>query len=262
MSDIAVDPRAGAVEAGVGTDHETELAEESKGLGVAAWLAIAWLVFILILALFASHLPVGDPYQSIAAIARKGPLQVSGHLLGGDVLGRDMLARTAYGAQHSLAISFGAVGFGFVIGGLLGLIAGFVGGRTDTVLTAIFDIFLAFPALVLALTLVTFLKGQSVGGFDFSAQWVLVLALGIVSIPLLARITRASTLSWAQREFVLAAKAQGATSWRIMFREVLPNVLPAMLAIALLGVGVAMVAEAGLSVLGVGTRCPRRPGAT
>jgi len=255
VTNIAVDPRAAAVEPDLASAEDLEVAERKERLSPGAWLAILWLVLIVVLAFGASYLPVGDPYANVAVIARKGLFQ-SGHILGGDVLGRDMLARTAFGAQHSLAISFGAIAMGFLIGGTLGLVAGYIGGKTDTFLTAIFDILLAFPALVLALTLVTFLKGQHVGPFDFSAQWVLVLALGLVSIPLLARITRASTLSWAQREFVLAARAQGARSTRIMFREVLPNVLPAMLALALLAVGIAMVAEAGLSVLGVGTPLP------
>ena len=85
---------------------------------------------------------------------------------------------------------------------------------------------------------------------------VLIFALGIVSTPILARITRANTLQWAQREFVLAARAQGATDRRVMVREVLPNVLPAMFSIALLGIAVAMVAEGGLSILGVGVLPP------
>jgi peptide/nickel transport system permease protein len=85
---------------------------------------------------------------------------------------------------------------------------------------------------------------------------VLVVALGIVSTPILARITRANTLQWAQREFVLAARAQGATDRRVMIREVLPNVMPAMFSIALLGIAVAMVAEGGLSILGVGVHLP------
>ncbi len=81
---------------------------------------------------------------------------------------------------------------------------------------------------------------------------MVILGLGIVSIPILGRITRANTLTWSEREFVLAARAMGAKSWRIMFREVLPNVFPAMLSIALLGVGIAIVAEGGLSLFGVG----------
>jgi peptide/nickel transport system permease protein len=85
---------------------------------------------------------------------------------------------------------------------------------------------------------------------------VVILGLGIVSIPILGRITRANTLVWSEREFVLASKAMGAKSWRIMFREVLPNVLPAMMSIALLGVGIAIVAEGGLSLFGVGVQLP------
>jgi peptide/nickel transport system permease protein len=84
----------------------------------------------------------------------------------------------------------------------------------------------------------------------------LIIALGIVSIPLLARITRANTLAWSQREFVTAARAQGATHWRILFREVLPNVLPAMVSIALLGMAIAIVAEGGLAILGASVEPP------
>jgi peptide/nickel transport system permease protein len=108
---------------------------------------------------------------------------------------------------------------------------------------------------VLALSLVTVLAaGDSVS----SARriGVVILGLGIVSIPILGRITRANTLSWSEREFVLAARAMGAKNWRIMFREVLPNVLPAMLSISLLGVGIAIVAEGGLSLFGVGVQLP------
>ena len=110
-------------------------------------------------------------------------------------------------------------------------------------LGGITDILLAYPQLVLALSVVTFL-GNSV-------FWVTV-ALAIVSIPVLSRISRASTLSWAEREFVVAARAQGAKHGRVMIREILPNVLPAMLSIALLGVAVVIVAEAGLAIIGAG----------
>ena len=105
---------------------------------------------------------------------------------------------------------------------------------------------LSFPALVLALALVAVLQGR------VSDLLTLVLALGIISIPVLARITRANALVWSQREFVMAARAQGARDWRIMIREVLPNVLPSAFSIALLGVAVVIVAEAGLALVGVG----------
>ena len=144
---------------------------------------------------------------------------------------------------------------GLVVGGALGLVAGYLRGKTETVLTTIFDALLAFPQLVLALALVAVLAS----GEDVSSTrrlGVLILALGIVAIPILGRITRANTLIWSQREFVTAARSLGATSGRVVRREVLPNVLPAMFSISLLGVAVAIVAEGGLSLLGVGVQPP------
>ncbi len=176
-------------------------------------------------------------------------------LLGADTIGRDMLSRIVYGTRTSFIIGFGAVAFGMVIGGFLGLVTGFFRGRVDGIITPAMTILLAIPQFVLALALVTVLAS----GDDTSSTrriLVVVLGLGIVSIPILGRITRANTLVWSEREFVLASKAMGAKSWRIMFREVLPNVLPAMMSIALLGVGIAIVAEGGLSLFGVGVQLP------
>lgn len=256
MTDIGLTP-AVAVGAPAAAGITADDTVGSAGLGIGAWLCIVWLAVVILGAIFASVIPgLADPLNPLAAIARKGPLTVSGHPLGGDALGRDLLSRSIYGGRASLEISFFSVGIGFVIGGMVGLIAGYFRGRIDTALTATFDILLAFPQLVLALTLVTFLKGSSFGPIDATPKVVLITALAIVSIPILARITRTSTLTWSQREFVMASKAQGAGNFRIIFREVLPNVLPAMLALALLGVGVAMIAEAGLSILGVGTPPP------
>ena len=158
-----------------------------------------------------------------------------------------MLARLVFGARTSMLVAVGAVTLGFIVGGFFGMIAGYFGGKIDTVLTGLFNVFLSVPAIILALALVAFLQqpgGQ--GGKTGSAlppELTLIIAIGIVSIPLLGRITRASALTWSQREFVLAARAQGAKNGRIMIREVLPNVLPAMFSIALLGIAVAIVAE-------------------
>lgn len=234
-----------------------------RGLGIGAWLAIGWLVFIVAIAVLAQlgALPLKNPNQSFAACARLGPFAkegtAPGHLLGCDSNARDMLSRLAYGAWSSLFVATGAVLFGLIVGGVLGLLAGFFGGKVDTVLTSIFNVFLAIPAIVLALALVAFLQGAAAsgnGGTTIDAKFLLILAIGIVSVPLLGRITRASALTWSQREFVLAARAQGARPLRIMVREVLPNVLPAMMSIALLAVAIAIVAEGTLSILGVGVK--------
>lgn len=235
-----------------------------KGLGFGAWLAIGWLAFIVAVSVLAQLgvLPLKSPTESFAECARLGPFAkegtAPGHLLGCDSNGRDMIARLAYGGWSSLVVATGAVLFGLVIGGSLGLLAGYVGRRTDTVITSLFNVFLAIPAVVLALALVAFLQGASASGTGGGPdpKVILILAIGIVSVPLLGRITRASALSWTQREFVLAARAQGAKPMRIMIREVLPNVLPAMFSIALLAVAIAIVAEGTLSILGVGVKPP------
>jgi peptide/nickel transport system permease protein len=222
-------------------------------LGIGAWLAIVWVGGLALLALLAPVLPIPDPNESFPEIARMGPS--SGHVLGGDAIGRDMLSRIIWGTRSSFIVGFGSVAFGLVLGGLLGLITGFFRGRVDSVVTPLMNVLLAIPQFVLALSLVTVLAtGEGVNSTRRLA--VVVLGLGLVSIPLLGRITRANTMAWSEREFVLASRAMGAKNWRIMVREVLPNVVPAMLSIALLGVGIAIVAEGGLSLFGVGVQLP------
>jgi peptide/nickel transport system permease protein len=163
-----------------------------------------------------------------------------------------MLAITLYGTRASFIVGFLSIAGAFIIGGTFGLLAGYFRGRIETVFTSMFDIILAFPQLILALARVVFLRGSPLNPSGIPPTLIVVIALGIVGIPILARITRASTLTWSERDFVLAAKAQGATNTRILFREVLPNVVPAMVSLATLSVAVAIVAEGALSILGVG----------
>jgi peptide/nickel transport system permease protein len=227
-------------------DAERPARRRFKGLGIGAWLCIGWLVLIIVGALLAPILPLDDPNDTLGGFIASRGFGADGHLLGGDSSGRDLLSRTVFGARNSLTVGFGAIIIGTVVGGLLGLVAGYYRGRIDTFIVGLLDVLLSFPALVLALALVSVLQDR------VSDLLTLVFALGIISIPVLARITRANTLVWSQREFVMAARAQGAKDRRIMIREVLPNVLPSAFSIALLGVAVVIVAEAGLGTLGVG----------
>lgn len=231
----------------------SELEARAARLGLGGVLAIGWLALVVLAALLAPILPLDDPNESFPAIARQGP-GTDGHIFGGDGLGRDLFSRVIWGARSSLLLSVSAVLFGLVVGGLLGLVAGYFRGRLDGLLTGLFDVLLAFPQLILAIALVTVFAGGAVSGTR--RMVVLILSLGVVSIPVLARITRANTLAWSQREFVLAARAVGTRRRTIMFREVLPNVLPAMFSITLLGIAVVIVAEGGLSILGVGVQLP------
>jgi peptide/nickel transport system permease protein len=217
---------------------------KGKGLGFGAWVAIGWLALVVGAAVLAPILPIPDPNKDVfSGLNRQGPSL--DHLFGVDANGRDVLARVIWGGRNSLAIGFFSIVIGFIIGGIFGLVAGYFRGKIGTALGSVTDILLAFPPLVLALAITT--------NLDRTIFYV-TLALAIVSIPVLARIARASTLSWSEREFVLAARSQGAKHGRVMLREVLPNILSAMFSIALLGIAVVIVAESGLAILGAGVK--------
>ncbi len=250
--------------AGAEVEVEAPPAYKKKGIGVISWIAIGWLTFISALAFLAPFLPLKDPQYGDLQRTSAGYFS-PGHLFGTDANGGDVLSRAIWGARSSLAIAVGAILVGVIVGGFLGLLAGFRGKATDSLLSALFNILLAFPQLVLALTLVSVLApdaGQANGNINLSHElytkrlYTVILAVGIVSIPLLARITRSNTLAWAQREFVTAARAQGARDRRVMFRDVLPNVLPAMLSIALLGVAIVIVLEGALAIFGLSIPAP------
>jgi len=241
------------------TDAKVEKSA-SKRLGLFGWVAIVWLALVTLSALLAPVLPVPAPDQHF--IGHETEAISFAHPMGTDGTGQDMMARVIWGARASLLISVSSVVLGLILGGLLGLIAGYYRGKLDTFLTNLFNVFLAVPQLVLALALVAVFASDPAkvsSQFHWIVDWPvsqrefwLIISIGIVSIPIIGRIARASTLTWAQREFVLAARSMGAKNRRIMIRDVLPNVLPAMFSIALLGVAVVIVLEGGLSILGVG----------
>jgi peptide/nickel transport system permease protein len=225
---------------------------KSKRLGIVGWFAIGWLVLVALMALVPGIFPVtGLHDRSIDAITNDKFSPSLAHPLGLDTSGYDMMTKVVYGARASMIVSVGAIVFSLFVGGFLGLIAGYFRGKLDTILTGMFNVMLAMPFLVLALSFVTvFASGDNVS--YAKRVFIVTLAIGIVSIPILGRITRANTMAWSDREFVLAARLQGAKTSRVIRREVLPNVIPAMFSIALLGVGIAIVVEGGLALLGVG----------
>jgi peptide/nickel transport system permease protein len=245
-------------DASVATAAELDTAVETqptRRLGIIGWLSVGWLVLIVGAALLAPILPIPDPNRTFPEISRQGPIQ-PGHILGGDANGRDMLSRVIWGARPSLMISTGAVVFGLLVGGFLGLLAGYFRGKLDAVLSMLFNVLLSIPALVLALALVAVFALSTPEQTVSNARrmMVLIFALGLVSIAPLGRITRAGTMSWSEREFVKAAQVTGARATRIIFREVLPNVWPAMMSIAFLSIAVVIVFEGSLAILGVGVQ--------
>ena len=212
---------------------------------VPIWLCYAWLATVLVCAVFAELLPVDDP-EAIDPINRlQGPSWA--HLFGTDTLGRDLLSRVVYGARVSVVVAVASLALGLTIGGALGIVAGYMRGKIDGIASWTVDVVLSFPALVLLIALVAYTGG---GLMNIS------LALGFLAIPAYARIARAHTMAISSEEFVLAARASGATRTRVLWREVLPNVLPALLAYGLIAMSLVIVIEGNLSFLGLSVSAP------
>lgn len=214
------------------------------------WLAIGWLVLIIGAALLAPLLPLGEHEDTAATLFEPSyaPLDLSSaHPLGTNNFGLDLLARVIYGARVSLTVSIVAVTIGVLVGGTVGLLAGYFRGKVDAVVGIFTNSLLAVPPLVLLLALASVLD-PSLRNIAF--------ALAVLAIPTMVRLARANTLVFVQREFVLAARAMGARRWRIMFRELMPNVAVPLLSYAMVVVAVLIVAEASLSFLGLGIPQP------
>jgi peptide/nickel transport system permease protein len=217
-----------------------------RGFGPGFWLAVFWLAIVAFCAMFADWLPLRDPLDPVIANRLDGPL--SGSLLGADGLGRDIFSRLVHGSRVSVVIGLTAVTIGMIVGGALGIIAGYFRGHFERALMAVLDVILAFPWLVLLLALVAFI-GQSLLAIS--------IAIGFLWIPAYARVARANTLSVVQREYVLAAKAMGASTTRILVREVLPNVVLPLLAYGLVAMGLVIIVESALAFLGLSVEAPQ-----
>jgi peptide/nickel transport system permease protein len=216
-----------------------------RGLGTLFWMAVGWMLLVFAAAAFTNLLPLPSP-TDMDMLERRASFSAL-HWLGTDALGRDELSRLIYGARISLTVGLCAPVIGLVIGGALGMLAGYFRGRFETLVVGSMDVLLAFPPLILALAVTAYL-GQSLLN--------LTCILGVLGIPAFMRVARASTLTLARREFVIAAQALGATHMRILLRELLPNVFLPLLAFFLLGVAVTIVVEGALSFLGLGVPPP------
>jgi peptide/nickel transport system permease protein len=244
-NDIGLNAPALDIEVAAPSEPEAPVGAFKKRLGVGFWLSVAWIVFIILVAVLAPWLPLKDPEVNFIDIQGKGrpPYSPSSeHLLGTDQDARDMLSRTVYGARVSLIVGFAAVAFGFLVGGTIGLVGGFVRGTFDKISSFIMLVLLSFPALILAI-LITSLMDRS--------MWTIALTLGILSVAPVGRLARSASLVYSEREFVMAARTMGAKPSHIMLRELLPNVVIPMSALALLGTAIAIVAEGGLAFLGL-----------
>lgn len=212
----------------------------------------ATIIFILLLmALFAPWLAPHDPYTQSLGFRLLPPIWSDGgnwsHPLGTDQVGRDYLSRLLYGTRISLTIGFGAASIGCVIGVTLGICAGYFGGKVDTIVSFFLTTQLALPGLLLAMALVFFI-GPSV--------WVVICIIGALHWTYYLVVTRSSTMRLKQIDFVAAAKAIGSNRRQILMHEILPNLLSQIIVVFTFEVGIAILAEAALSFLGVGIQSP------
>jgi peptide/nickel transport system permease protein len=213
-----------------------------RAAGAVVWLAAAILAAIVVAAVFAEQLaPYGANEQDITQRLR--PPDLRAHVLGTDEVGRDILSRMFYGARVSLLVGVIAVAVSCPIGVLIGLVAGYVGRRTDDALMRLTDIQLAIPTILLAIAVVAVL-GPGVRN--------VVITLSVTGWTLYARLVRGEALGVKTRDFVVAARAAGAGDMRIMFRHVLPNVLTPVIVVAVFAVANMIILEATLSFLGLG----------
>ena len=203
---------------------------------------------VALLFLVALLAPIISPHDPLAQSPDDSYLPPGpGHLLGTDELGRDLLSRILWGARVSLPVALVAVVVGLVGGGALGLVCGYRGGLTDLLLMRLVDALLAFPGLILAIAIVAALGPSLVNA---------MVAIGIVAIPVYARLVRGQILQLKQLEFITAARSMGASPLRIVFQHLVPNLLNPVLVQVSLSAGFAILAEATLSFLGLGAQVP------
>jgi peptide/nickel transport system permease protein len=210
----------------------------------AAMLGLVLLVLIGLAALLA---PVISPFDPLDISHGRFRPPNSMHRLGTDELGRDLLSRMLFGARISLRVGIISVGIAAAIGIPLGLISGYFGETIDNIISRVMDILLAFPGILLAIMIVAVLGP----GLDNA-----MIAIGLANIPTYARLVRASTLVEKSKDYVLAARAIGVSSGRMLVRQILPNVLAPVIVLGTLGVASSILAAAGLSFIGLGAQAP------
>jgi peptide/nickel transport system permease protein len=210
-----------------------------------SWIGLGLFLFVVILALAAPWVAPHDPLRQ-SLLHRLRPPSAE-FWLGTDVYGRDILSRLIWGARISLMIGLFAIGSAMIIGSLIGIIAGYYGGKLDIVLMQAMDVLLAFPSLILGLIVVAML-GPTVTN--------LVIAISLTAIPPFARIARAPTITIKEREFVEAGRSLGYSDTRLMFGHILPNIMPEILVMGSLWLATAIRVEASLAFIGLGVSPP------
>jgi ABC-type dipeptide/oligopeptide/nickel transport system permease subunit len=231
----------------------------------SAQVGLVILSLLLVVAIFASVIATHDPIdftdpnnktRTTPCIHLFGcPADQPEYLFGLDGNGRDLFSRVVYATQVSLFIGLSTVTFAIVVGTLIGALAGYIGGWFDNIIMRVMDVLLAFPSLLLAIALVAILRPIILGG-NLSPLIPALFAIGFVSIPVYARIVRASVISIKEQDFVAADRALGSSPLRLLFRRILPNALTPLIVQGTLGIATGILDAAALGFLGLGQQPP------
>ena len=217
-------------------------------------ISAVWVMIVLFLVVTGSFLPLPNPTEYDPDASGVG-LFSPGHILGTDINGYDLLSNVVNGARISILIALISVGVGGLIGSAIGIGSAYIRGKLDIVVNLLFNILLSIPNLVLGLALVAILATSADPSIPIDPNrrvFIIIFSLTTIIIPILGRIARGATLSWVNREFIVAARSMGMKDRHIIFKHIVPNVLPAIYAVIFLAIGVVIVAEGALSLLGVG----------
>lgn len=204
------------------------------------------LILTLIVTVLAPWVAPFDPFE-IRPNLRLVPPGTQPYILGGDELGRDLFSRLLWGARYSLVIGFTPVVIGLIVGGVLGLLAGYFGGFWDDLTMRILEVFQAFPSILLALGI-----AAAIG----PGLTNIIISLSVISIPYFARMVRSSTITVRGQDYIQASHALGCRTWRILVKHIFPNIISPIIVLATLQSGRMMIFGAGLSFLGLGIRPP------
>jgi peptide/nickel transport system permease protein len=242
--------------------REISIETPASGLWSDAWyrlrrnpgaiLGFAVLVVLVIVAIFAPLLAPHGPREQHLELLRQGccPGPSAGHLAGVDELGRDELSRLIYGTRFSLLIGVVSVSVGFALGSVLGAVSGFFGGIVDTIIMRITDIWLTIPGFLMAIGIVAMLG---------AGLTQIMIAIGIINVPLFARLLRGSVLAQRENDFVLAARSVGVPKRSILAAHILPNAMSPVIVQGTLALATAIIDAAGLGFLGLGPQDPATP---
>ncbi len=253
---------------------EAEVVEDERSVDEAKprskrplglWFGVAWLSVLTFHAAFAAHLPwVRGENQRVSSASNYAHGPSADFWFGSDQIGKDVFARCIYGARIALTVGTVSILVGLAIGGTLGMIAGYFRGKTDRGISIVTDSLLAFPAIVISALVIGRFDALAAGDTEFlgmgfgwlTRRWSVAIIFAALSIAPVARIVRAQTMSLTEREYVLASRSLGARTPRVLFMEILPNLVPAMVSVIFTGIAVLLAAEGGLAFIGYSVKPP------